>query len=150
MRKTYRGSCHCGAVRFECEIDLAPEGKRSPPVRPGVWWTSTFRCNCSYCGKTRFWKAFVPPEHFRLLAGDDDGLGDYRFGPGHIHHRFCRNCGLHPFATASFEPMGGDFHAVNLDCLDDATPEELDAAPITYEDGAHDAWDRPPAHTRYL
>jgi hypothetical protein len=149
MRKTYRGSCHCGTVRFECEIDLAPEGQRSPPPRPGVWWTTTFRCSCSYCRKTRFWKAFVPPEHFRLLAGEE-ALGDYRFGPAHIHHRFCPTCGLHPFASASFDVMGGDFHAVNISCLDDATPEELAAAPITYEDGAHDAWDRPPAYTRYL
>lgn len=67
-----------------------------------------------------------------------------------IHHRFCRHCGVHPFATASFEAMGGAFVAVNVGCLDDATPEELVAAPITDEDGRSDAWDRPPEHTRYL
>jgi hypothetical protein len=46
--------------------------------------------------------------------------------------------------------MGGAFHAVNIACLDDVGPEELAQAPITYEDGRNDAWERPPAVTRYL
>ena len=45
MRKTYHGSCHCGAVRFEAELDLAGE---------------TSKCNCSICTKARFWKSVVP------------------------------------------------------------------------------------------
>lgn len=46
--------------------------------------------------------------------------------------------------------MGGDFYAVNIACLDDATDAELTAAPISFEDGRNDAWDRPPAETRHL
>jgi hypothetical protein len=46
--------------------------------------------------------------------------------------------------------MGGNFFAVNIAALDDATPDELARAPIAYEDGRNDAWDRPPEKTGYL
>ena len=62
MRKTYYGSCHCGAVRFECEIDLAA--------------ADTSRCNCSICARTRYWKTLVKAEDFRLLQGAD-ALAEY-------------------------------------------------------------------------
>lgn len=149
MKKTYHGSCQCGAVRFSANLDLAPEGERSEPAREGPWWTSTRRCNCSFCLKTRFWKIFVPPEDFSLLSGEE-ALTEYRFGDGGIRHLFCRHCGVHPFASADFDIMGGPFHAVNIVCLDDASDEELAGAPIVYEDGRHDAWDRPPAVTGFL
>lgn len=149
MKKTYQGSCHCGAVRFQCELDLAPPGERSEPELPGVWWTSTFRCNCSSCLKTRYWKGFVRGQDFRLVQGGE-AMVDYQYGERAIHHVFCRHCGVHPFARASLEQMGGEFYAVNIGCLDDATPEELARAPITYEDGRNDAWDRAPAEIRHL
>lgn len=149
MLKTYHGSCHCGAVRFECVLDLAPQAQRSKPELDGVWWTSSFRCNCSWCAKTRIWKGFARPSGFRVTGGDEM-LTEYRFGEAQIRHTFCSCCGVHPFASASFEPMGGDFYCINLACLDDATPDELAAAPIIYEDGRNDAWDRAPASSSYL
>jgi hypothetical protein len=134
MKKTYRGSCHCGAVRFECDLDLA----KGP----------TSRCNCSICTKSRFWKSVVKPDAFRLLEGQD-ALTEYQFGKHSIHHLFCRRCGVKPFGRGHFEPFG-DFVAVNLGALDDATPEELAKAPVRFEDGRHDDYESPPAETRYL
>ncbi len=134
MQTTYHGSCHCGAVRFECELDFA---------------NGTSKCNCSACGKYRFWKAIVMAPSFRLLQGQD-ALADYQFGSHTIHHRFCKHCGTKPFGHANVKELGGHFYAVNVACLDDATAEELAAAPVQYEDGRHDHWDRAPAVTSHL
>lgn len=149
MLQTRHGGCHCGAVSFACEIDLAPEGQRSPQIRPGPWYASTFRCNCSFCGKTRMWKGFVPSEAFRVLKGADN-LTHYRFAEGEIDHTFCKSCGVYPFVSSHLEAMGGDFFCINVACLEDVTPEELAAVPIRYEDGANDDWDHAPAVTSYL
>ena len=132
MLKTYRGSCHCGEVRFEAEVDLA---------------AGTSRCNCAMCARSRFWKAIVPVDRFRLVAGSES-LTTYRFGGGNISHRFCRICGIKPFGAGEFEGLGA-FYAVNVACLD-ASDEELSTAPVTFEDGRHDNWAAEPAVVSHL
>jgi hypothetical protein len=133
MKKTYHGSCHCGAVRFECDVDLA---------------APTSRCNCSICRKTRFWTEIVPADAFRFLSGEQD-LVDYSFGSHAVSHRFCSHCGVKVVGQGHMEPIG-DFGAVNLAALDDVSDAELAAAPVVYQDGAHNDWGHVPAETRYM
>jgi hypothetical protein len=133
MKSTHHGSCHCGAVKFECELDLA---------------ATTSRCNCSMCAKGRFWKLVVPSADVRVLAGADM-LADYQFGRDMIHHRFCTRCGIKPFGHFS-HPELGDCHAINLACLDDLAPEQLERMDVKLEDGKHDRWDRVPEHGAWL
>ncbi len=137
--KTYSGSCHCGAVRYQADIDLA---------------AGTNRCNCSYCFKSRAWFAFARgPERFRLLAGAE-ALSEYRWTPPgrepHLHFHFCRTCGVRPFVRGEAEALGGVFHAVHVATLDDVDPDELAGAPLHYLDGRHDRYDRQPEDTRLL
>jgi hypothetical protein len=133
MKKTYQGSCHCGAVRFEADIDLAQ---------------GTAKCNCSICFKTRAWMAFIPASDFRLLT-DEALLADYQFGKHILHHRFCKQCGVRPFTQGS-DPKGNQMRAVKVNCLDGVDPKELIAAPVKYMDMLHDNFKSTPAETRHL
>lgn len=133
MKQTHRGSCHCGEVRFEADIDLA-EG--------------TFRCNCTICFKSRAWLAGVPAGSFRVLSGKDQ-LRDYQFGQKRLHHFFCAGCGVRPFSQGS-DGKGNDFYAIRVNCLDGVDAAEFAAAPVKYFNMLHDDMKSPPAETRHL
>ena len=126
MLKRYRGSCHCGAVRFEADLDL---------TQP------TYRCNCSICRRTRFWPAVARPEGFRLLAGEGE-LTKYTFGSHKNHHFFCGRCGVRAFGVGNDTPIG-KMYGVNIGCLDDVTEEELSRIPVVYVDGRADRMETP-------
>ncbi len=134
MLKTYHGSCHCGAVRYECDLDLAQ---------------GTSKCNCSICTKTRNWSVLIKPEAFRLLSGEE-ALSNYKFGSMQGEHLFCRNCGVRSFERGFVEQIGGAYVSVKLNCLDDLDPRELIDAPLRYSNGRDNAWWDVPDEVRHL
>ena len=133
MRKTYQGSCHCGAVRFEADLDL------SEP---------SYRCNCSICRRTRFWPAIARAGQFRLLAGEDQ-LTEYRFNTKKNQHFFCRHCGVRGFGVGNDTPIG-TMYGINLGCLENVTEAELAAIPIVYTDGIGNRWNDAPEFFKHL
>lgn len=133
--KRYKGSCHCGKVKYEVDIDLS---------------TGTGRCNCTYCAKVRNWSVGVKPGAFTLLSGEDN-LGDYNFRTDSTnHHHFCKTCGVRVFGRGYVKEIGGDYVSIPVTTLDGVEPRELIEAPLRYMDGLHDNWFSTPVETRHL
>ena len=94
----YRGGCHCGAVAFEVEGELS----------------EVTECNCSICTRKAYLHWIVPPQSFRLLAGEQ-WLATYTFNTGVARHFFCTRCGVAPYYVPRSNPDKID---VNARCLD--------------------------------
>lgn len=130
----YEGGCHCGAVRYEVDLDLDK---------------GTIRCNCSLCSKARAWFAFAPFETFRYSAGGEADEIQYRWTPANrekpnLTYNICSTCGIRTHADG-IGPDGKRTVAINVPTLEGVDPELL-AAKIRYVDGRHDHFDREPDH----
>ena len=104
---TYQGSCHCGNVRFEVQTDLS----------------TVLACNCSICSRVGYLLNFVPASQFKLLEGKN-AQSDYQFNKKHIHHLFCKTCGVRSFGHGK-GPDGAETYAVNVRTLDGVDLEKL-------------------------
>lgn len=108
---TYRGSCHCGAVRYEVEGPLEP-----------------YTCDCSLCSRRGAVMSNVHESKLKILAGEDK-LTLYQWNARIARHYFCSVCGIYPFHRKRSMP---DHYGVNLACLDDFDASQL---PVRRADG---------------
>jgi hypothetical protein len=113
--KTYQGSCHCGAIKFDVTTDLS----------------RVITCNCSICARTGALLSFVNESAFKRTSGTDDDLTDYQFNKHNIHHLFCKKCGVRSYAHG-IRPDGKPMIAINVRCLPDV---DLEALTLTKFDG---------------
>ncbi|WP_414694352.1 GFA family protein [Phenylobacterium sp.] len=104
---TYSGSCHCGRVRFEVQVEL-------DHVRV---------CDCSICRRRGALIHRVLDSDFKLLTPLEN-LSRYKFHTRQATDYFCPNCGILPFRRPRTAP---NLWAVNVRCLDGV---DLDAIPV--------------------
>lgn len=133
----YEGGCHCGAVRYEVDLDLEK---------------GSIRCNCSLCSKSRAWFAFTSADKFGLKSGEGD-LIRYRWTPPgkpepNLTYSICSTCGVRTHAEG-MDPKGQHTVAVQVATLEGADPDLL-AKGVHYVDGRHDRFDRQPDNIEAL
>ena len=111
MAEHYRGSCHCGAVKFSYQGDRIEKG---------------LCCNCSICARkgAMMTPETIPEESLNIVA-NDDALGLYQFGARTAKHYFCKICGIYTFHETARAP---GHYRVNLGCIDvlDSSDFEVD------------------------
>jgi hypothetical protein len=103
-----KGSCHCGAVKFEVRTAVTPAA----------------RCNCSLC--RRKGALMSPPfaaAELKIVQGED-ALTLYQFNTRVAKHYFCKHCGIYPFHQTRKDPL---LWRVNVGCLEGVDPYSLDA-----------------------
>ncbi len=105
MKKTYSGSCHCGDVIFEVDMDL-------DHVR---------NCDCSLCRKRGALIHRVDDGDLRIgtpLAA----MSLYQWHTMVAKDYFCPRCGILPFRRPRTAP---EMWAVNVRCLDGVDLESI-------------------------
>lgn len=98
--RTEKGRCHCGAVRFEVDLENGYENVR--------------RCNCSLCSRKGAIMASVPLERLRVTRGADT-LSLYQWNTRTARHYFCSICGIYTHHQRRSVPTEYGF---NLACIE--------------------------------
>jgi hypothetical protein len=114
--QTRSGSCHCGAVAFEVQLEDGLKGLR--------------RCNCSLCRRKGAIMCIVALDHLQVTRGQDS-LTLYQWNLKLARHYFCRICGIYTHHQRRRDPTT---FAFNVACLEGVDPFAL--GPIELGDGA--------------
>lgn len=111
--KTYRGSCHCGDVRFEIDADI--DHARD--------------CDCSLCRRRGALNFRVQPSQLRLLTPLEN-MTLYQWHTKTAKDYFCPRCGMLPFRRPRTDPS---VWTINLRCIEGL---DLDALEIRRVEGS--------------
>lgn len=115
----YKGSCHCGDIRFEVD--------RPEPI------SRILECDCSICTKKGIVHTPAEDHELRVTQGADK-VALYQFGTGEARHEFCPRCGIHVFGRPRSHPHR---KTVNARCLDDYWKLRATLAVVQYDGQNH-------------
>ena len=119
---TVKGSCHCGSVQYEIDLENGLENLRC--------------CNCSLSRRKPAVMNSVPVERFRITKGKD-ALTLYKWNTMVAEHYFCSTCGIYTHHRRRLDPSEFGF---NVACLDGIDTNDLvdipkfDGASLSMED----------------
>ncbi|KAK1248486.1 hypothetical protein MKX08_006706 [Trichoderma sp. CBMAI-0020] len=95
IRRTYKGSCHCGAFAYEINLTEL---------------NTVVDCDCSFCSrKGNLYFLTSQEDNFRVVKGSEESLTSYTFGPGNKIHKYAFEDAQRPSAfTVAIESHKGD------------------------------------------
>jgi len=105
--RTFRGSCHCGAVRFQVRLTDGLNTAR--------------RCNCSYCSMRGAIAVTAALPDIAITAGKEM-LTLYQFNTMQAKHYFCSKCGIYTHHQRRSNPTQYGF---NVACIEGVDPYAL-------------------------
>ncbi len=123
-KKIFHGSCHCGQIKFEANLDLAQ---------------GSSKCNCTFCRKNSYWSIRTSLEDFKLVEGQDSQK-EYVNNPHIGYYVFCNHCGTIPYGISKKTEWTKEGVSIRVQTLDDITVEEMNSMPIVYLNGRDNTW----------
>ncbi len=104
MGEVKKGTCHCGAVEFQVELENGFEDIR--------------RCNCSLCKRKGAVIASVPLAKLKVTKGLEN-LTLYQWNTKTAKHFFCKTCGIYTHHQRRSNPHLFGF---NIACIEGVDP----------------------------
>lgn len=129
----HRGSCFCKKVKYEISIDLSK---------------GTYKCNCTYCIKTRQWgSSHVSTSALKIVEGNGE-LTKYVGNNPVNYFYFCKHCGTRIYTESYW--TGEGTNAININTLDDIDRKQFSELTIHYIDGYNEVWEQEPEYSNFL
>jgi hypothetical protein len=110
LKQSYKGSCHCGHVKFEVRLVL-------DHLRV---------CDCSICHKRGALNYRVEDADLDILTPLEN-MSLYQWHTNTAKDYFCPNCGILPFRRPR---TATHLWTVNLRCLDDVDISNIPIQPV--------------------
>ena len=109
LKLPLKGSCHCGAIKFQVNISLK----------------ELRRCNCSICSRKGFVMGSAPVDVLTIISGKKY-LSTYKWNTNVAEHYFCKICGINTHHKRRSNPSE---YGYNIACIEGFEMSWIENAP---------------------